>query len=190
MNLIQRFLPDFQFAERHCIDVGAPAAAVLDAALAVNLADDRFIGAFVALREWPARLVGARPKAKPRFGRDDFVLLGRDGDREIAYGLIGQFWRAAYGLVPVASADAFTAYREPGVPKLVMNFTAEPHGDVTRLTTITRVSCPDDASRRRFTPYWWLIRPVSGLIRRRLLARIKMLAEQRAATAGDQPAPP
>ena len=182
MDLIQRFLPDFQFAERHCIDVGAPAAAVLDAALAVNLADDRFIGAFVALREWPARLVGARPKTKPRFGRDDFVLLGRDGDREIAYGLVGQFWRAAYGLVPVTSADGFAAYREPGVPKLVMNFTAEPRDGATRLTTITRVHCPDAASRRRFTPYWWLIRPVSGLIRRRLIVRVKALAEQRAAS--------
>jgi hypothetical protein len=181
MSLLQRFLPEFQFAERHHIDVRAPAGAVLDAALAVDLADDKFIGAFVAVREWPARLVGARPKAAPRFGRNDFVLLGRDGDREIAYGLVGQFWRAAYGLVPVTSADAFAAYREPGLPKLVMNFSAEPHEGGTRLTTITRVHCPDDASRRRFTPYWLLIRPISGLIRRRMLARVKAVAEQQAA---------
>jgi len=42
----------------------------------------------------------------------------------------------------------------------------------TRLLTETRVHCVDAGARRRFTPYWWLIRPVSGLIRRRLLARI------------------
>jgi hypothetical protein len=35
------------------------------------------------------------------------------------------------------------------------------------------VFCPDRASRLRFTPYWLAIRPVSGLIRRRLLAGIE-----------------
>ncbi|MCA4125719.1 hypothetical protein LDY98_05140, partial [Pseudomonas aeruginosa] len=42
----------------------------------------------------------------------------------------------------------------------------------TLLHTETRVFCPDRASRLRFTPYWVAIRPVSGLIRRRLLAGI------------------
>ncbi|SEA49031.1 hypothetical protein [Variovorax sp. YR216] len=38
--------------------------------------------------------------------------------------------------------------------------------------TETRVQCVDRSALRHFTPYWWVIRPVSGLIRRRLLARI------------------
>jgi hypothetical protein len=44
------------------------------------------------------------------------------------------------------------------------------------LHTQTRVFCTDEASLRRFRPYWLLIRPVSGLIRRRLLARIAAAA--------------
>lgn len=33
--------------------------------------------------------------------------------------------------------------------------------------------CNNRASMLRFTPYLWVIRPVSGLIRRRLLTRIR-----------------
>jgi hypothetical protein len=44
------------------------------------------------------------------------------------------------------------------------------------LVTHTRVHCPDEAQRRRFAPYWFAIRPVSGLIRQRLLRRIAQLA--------------
>jgi len=88
-----------------------------------------------------------------------------------------RFWRADNGLLPIADARAFAACAEPGVAKLVMNFSTEPYGSATRLVTCTRVFWADAAARRRFLPYWLLIRPVSGLIRRRLLARIKRAAE-------------
>ena len=43
---------------------------------------------------------------------------------------------------------------------------------VRELTTQTRVHCLDADALRRFTSYWYLIRPVSGLIRRRMLKAI------------------
>ncbi|WP_201742261.1 hypothetical protein [Mangrovicoccus ximenensis] len=43
--------------------------------------------------------------------------------------------------------------------------------------TETRVFCLDRAAERAFAPYWYLIRPVSGLIRRRLLAMAARAAE-------------
>ena len=46
-------------------------------------------------------------------------------------------------------------------------------GGGTWLLTETRVWCTDRAALLRFTPYWYLIRPVSGLIRHRLLARVR-----------------
>ncbi|WP_182419867.1 hypothetical protein [Bartonella sp. HY038] len=45
------------------------------------------------------------------------------------------------------------------------------------LQTKTRVFCPDGESRRRFAPYWYFIRPVSGLIRKRMLKAIKQQSE-------------
>jgi hypothetical protein len=40
------------------------------------------------------------------------------------------------------------------------------------LTTETRVLLTDDGSRRAFRRYWLVIRPFSGVIRRRWLAAI------------------
>jgi hypothetical protein len=101
------------------------------------------------------------------------VLLGRDGDRELAFGLIGKFWQSDYGLATVDSADGFERFDEQGIAKLVLNISTEVVSDGrTKLMTETRVFCNDRKSIARFTPYWRLIRPVSGFIRRRLLARI------------------
>jgi len=183
MSLLQRFLPDFQFSESHDITIQAPPAAVLDAALKVDLSDDPLVATLLKMRGWPGRIRSAfgapmRVDTWNGFGLTNFVPLGRDADREVAFGLIGQFWQSAGGLVAVASPDAFAGYCEPGVAKLVMNFSVEPQGSATRLVTNTRVHCPDAASRRRFTPYWLLIRPASGFIRRRALKRVKALAER------------
>ncbi len=49
----------------------------------------------------------------------------------------------------------------------------------TVITTVSRLVCADDATRRRMALYWGLIRPASGLIRQRLLAQIKRVAEGR-----------
>ncbi len=180
MSLINHHLPRHDFAERHTLRVHAPPGRLLDCAADPSVGDDPFVERCIALRELPARLMArlGRPTALPQraFGLVDFTPLGRDGDREIAFGLAGRFWQADYGLVlwdaaPSSSSCSSTA--AAGCARLVMNITATPLADgATLLATETRVHCPDAASRRRFRPYWWLIRPVSGLIRRRMLRRI------------------
>lgn len=177
MELMERYLPRFQFAEEHSRHVPATPSRVLDAAGRPEVVDDPVARGLIALRELPARLAGrfglmSTLQHRAPFGLADFVALGRDGDRELAFGLAGRFWRADYGLVPVADAGAFAALDPAGMAKLVLHFTAEPEPGGTRLTTRTRICCGDDAARRRFAAYWWLIRPASGLIRRRLLGRV------------------
>jgi hypothetical protein len=49
-------------------------------------------------------------------------------------------------------------------------------------TTETRVYCPDRYSLIMFLPYWLIIRPVSGLLRRRALGAIRKIAESRRAS--------
>ena len=179
MSLLDHYLPSFQFREKHQLSTTAPPAALLDAALLPQVTDDPWMRRFIQMRELPDRLRGALGgrsglQQQPAFGMHNFTPLGRDGDREIAMGLLGRFWQADYGQIPMASAEAFAAFAEPGVAKLVLNFSTEAtDGGHTWLRTETRVFCNDHASLRRFTPYWWLIRPVSGLIRQRLLARIR-----------------
>ncbi|MDM0023155.1 hypothetical protein [Variovorax saccharolyticus] len=180
MQLIETYMPTFQFRERHALIADASPAALLDAALLPGATDDSWAKAFIRLRELPDRLFGSFGASsglaqRAAFGIDDFMYLGREADRELAFGLVGRFWQRDYGLVTLARPEQqFASYFEPGLAKLVLNFSTETlPGGQTRLATETRVHCVDSAALRRFTPYWWLIRPVSGLIRRRLLARIR-----------------
>ena len=179
---LDRWLPDFQFVETHATIVQAPAAACIAAADRFDPSVDRFMNAALALREAPGRLLEAlgRPgalKDRPRFGRQDFQLLENDGEHVLVHGLVGAFWRAGYGLRPLPSPEAFLAFRAPGEARLALSFHTEPQGKATRLVTTTRVHCPDAESLQRFRPYWWLIRPVSGLIRKRILGHIRRAAE-------------
>lgn len=141
---------------------------------------DPLVQRLLQIREAPARLalrLGLRNALadRPRFGLHEFTLLGRQGDREIAYGLIGRFWRGDFGLRPCADGDSFRRFAEPGTARLVLHFSCErgEREDEVRVHTETRVHCPDRRSRLLFTPYWLAIRPVSGLIRRRLLREIQ-----------------
>ena len=175
-TLLDTFLPTYQFSERHAAWVNASPREVLDVIMDYDFTADGLTAALMALRRLPGRVLGkvlphlAMPE---NFTMRTFTPLARDGDREMAAGLVGRFWRLDGGLVPIPDADAFHRYAEPGVPKLIMNFAAEPDGERTRLSTETRVFCPDVLSLIRFTPYWYAIRLGSGLIRRRFLASIR-----------------
>jgi hypothetical protein len=72
------------------------------------------------------------------------------------------------------SAEAWRAFDEPGYVKAVMNFLATEG----TLETETRIKATDPASRARFAPYWRLIRPGSGAIRRAWLRAAKRRAER------------
>jgi hypothetical protein len=188
MSLLEKYLPVYQFAERHSIVVDGAAGAVLDAVQAYDPSADRVSHGMTVLRELPgrglAKLGFAGTSREDTFGMRDFIPLDRDGDKEMAAGLVGRFWRLDYGLVPLPDAAAFTAFAEPGTAKLVVGFLTEPHGDRTRLVTETRVYCPDRRSRLLFTPYWLIIRLASGLIRRRFLQNVKRAMQSRAPSVG------
>ena len=185
MSLLDRYLPVYQFAERHSILVSGSARSILDAIQAYDRSSDRLALRMTALRELPGRLIAklgfAGASRATTFGMSDFIPLDRDGDREMAAGLVGRFWRLNYGLVPLPDAAAFAAFARPGNAKLVIGFLAEPHGDQTRLITETRVYCPDRISLLLFAPYWLVIRLPSGLIRRRFLNTVKQTVESRGA---------
>jgi len=192
MKLIEKYLPVFHFIERHRLLVTAAPVDLLDAVTLAGTIDDPWVSRAVRIRELPGRLLAALGRGnaledRAAFGLNDFTLLGRDSDREIAFGLAGQFWKIDYGLVTVHGPDEFEVLSAIGVPKLELNFSVESAdaGHVW-LCTETRIFCNDRKSFFRFLPYWWMIRPVSGLMRRRLLLRIRNAAD-RCGFAVDKP---
>jgi hypothetical protein len=175
---IDDYLPVYQFKERHEVFVDKTPAALLDVVMDPEVATDPWMRTFIKIREFPARLLdkfgisGALKNQAP-FGIDNFLMLGRNADHEIVFGLLGKFWRPDYGIVSVPSPAEFHGFNQAGVAKLVLNFSAKVMDDGrTKLTTETRIFCNDRQSTIYLTLYWCLIRPISGLIRRRLLDRI------------------
>jgi hypothetical protein len=183
MSLIDEFLPQYQFSGRHQTTVRCRPGELLDIIQNFRPTRDRVGDTAMLVRQWPAKVMhwlAPSRAARPRpFTPANFTPLGRDGDREIVGGLIGKFWRPDFGLEVVNGPAEFLACNPPKTAKLVIGFLADEIGEITRLTTETRVYCPDRYSLIMFTPYWLIIRPVSGLLRRRALATIRRLAEQR-----------
>jgi hypothetical protein len=187
LSLMETFLPHYQFIERHQTEVRCRPGELLDIVQSFEPPPDRLTNILLSARQLPARWLHwvTRSELPPpaRFRATNFSPLGRDGDREIVGGLVGKFWnvwRPDFGLLAINSPAEFLACNPPKTAKLVIGFSAEPIGQATRLTTETRVYCPDRYSLIMFTPYWLLIRPVSGLLRRRALGAIRRIAEHRA----------
>jgi hypothetical protein len=183
---MEKFLPQYQFIEKHQTVVRCRPGELLDIVQSFEPPPDRLTNILLSARQLPARCLhrvtgSQRPPPAP-FAAANFSPLGRDGDREIVGGLVGRFWnvwRPDFGLLAIKSPAEFLSCNPPKTAKLVIGFSAEQIGDATRLTTETRVYCPDRYSLIMFTPYWLVIRPISGLLRRRTLGAIRRIAEQR-----------
>jgi hypothetical protein len=87
---------------------------------------------------------------------------------EVIFGGSGMPWRLRGGLQPFDDV-------RPGGVQMVVSFIARPLPERggSRLTTVTRVHCVDEAAWRAFRRYWRLVGPWSGLIRRRWLAGVR-----------------
>src|SRR5882757_3966169 len=183
MSLLDKFLPRHQFAVRHQATVRCKPGELLDIIQNFQPPKDRVGDTAMLVRQLPARIIhwlvpSRMPPPKP-FTPASFTPLDRNGDKEMVGGLVGRFWRPDFGLSILHGPSEFLACNPPKTAKLVIGFLAEPVGETTRLTIETRVYCPDRYSLIMFTPYWLVIRPVSGLLRRRMLAAISDIAEQR-----------
>jgi hypothetical protein len=107
------------------------------------------------------------------------VLLTEEPGREIVLGVVGRFWQVSSGIHRI-EPEEFVDFDAPGFAKAAWNFVvSERPGGGSTVVTETRVACTDADSRRKFTCYWRLVGPFSGLIRRVLLRGIKRDAESR-----------
>jgi hypothetical protein len=181
-QLLDEFLPDWDFREEHSRRVDAPTAQVRAALLAVTPREIPLSGVMMALRLAPAVIVTRRwPGGMDRpfvellveFG---FVELANE-DEEIVLGAVGRFWRLREETEPLADAEAFSQFKEPGFAKGAMNFRIAEESGGTRLTTETRVQATDNAARRSFRPYWIPVRAIGGVMRLELLRAVARRAQ-------------
>jgi len=180
--LLDRFLPSFQFSERHERSVRATPDRIFEAIRSVTADDIALFRTLTAIRN-PGSLLGKQPEGilNPSHGPvleaarlSGFVQLAEDRGRELVIGTY--VVRPLQGVRP--SPESFAALTLPGYAKAAMNFRVEPGPDgVCRLTTETRVFATDGWTALRFAPYWRVIYPGSSLLRRSWLAAIARRAE-------------
>lgn len=178
MPINNKYLPHYHFIETHSIKIAASQADVMHAVLNYRGDDDAFFKFAIGLRELPIRLLdkitGQHRISKQAFCLDNFTKLEHIEQQELIMGLTGKFWQLNYGQQPILDAASFLAFSESDSAKLTLHFWAEKISDThTQLTTETRVFCIDQKALSNFRPYWYLIRPVSGLIRKRILMKIQ-----------------
>jgi hypothetical protein len=179
--LIDDFLPRYHVNEFHETVVDATPERTYQAIREVNFGRSPPIAALLAIRGLPhifARKVPRSLELNLDFFLDSgFVILAESPPNELVLGVVGMFWRLDSGVLRIDPAD-FVGFDEPGFAKGVFNFTVHRNpGGSSRLTTETRVQATDESARRKFSRYWRIIGPFSGLIRVLMLRMIKRQAE-------------
>lgn len=170
--LIDDYLPDYDFDEKHDIAIEADARRVYEALNEVDFSESAIVRWLLRLRGMTSSGLTLRSLSKSRFKKLD----ERPGN-EMVIGLIGRFWTVFGDLQNIDSAGSFKKFAKPGYAKTAWNFSLAEDRGQTRLATETRIKCLDDASRRSFGRYWFFIEPFSGLIRMEMLKTIKRKAE-------------
>lgn len=169
--LIDEFLPEHDFEERHSIAIAADVPTVYEAAQTVDFGESFIVRMLLKLRGMSADALTLR-----NLSNSKFQILAEQPARELLIGLAGRFW-TPWGDLQDVNADNFKAFDKTGYAKAVWNFSVDADGENTRLTTETRIKCLDESSRRSFGFYWTFIQPFSGLIRMEMLKTIKHKAE-------------
>ena len=167
------FLPQYHFHHTHSITVEAPLAVAYSTVRRIDMCRSRIVRVLFRLRGLPRLACTLDGMQKVRFAS----ILTEEPEREIVLGMVGRFWTRR-GDLRRTDASHFKEFAARGFAKACWDFELRPlDGETTVVRTETRVWCLDPASRRRFTVYWALIGPFSGLVRRQALRVVKRDAE-------------
>ena len=183
--LLDRFMPDYEVAERQHIHVDAPADITFTAACEADLMDSTITRALFRTREV---ILGSQPDTarRPRgllaFTKSiGWGVLADVPDREIVMGAVTQPWNANVVFRPLPP-DQFVAFNEPGYVKIAWTLRADPLGqDRSIFRHETRVTTTDQMARAKFRRYWSFFSPGIKMIRWLLLGPVRAEAERRAA---------
>lgn len=170
-NTLAEALPRSCFSERHSVDIDATRERTWQILSDLRWDDLRVTAPLTLLRSLGRSRWGG---SRRLLDEGPVRLMRLEAPSYAAAGTIGRPWQ----LRPEPGPDAkvlqdLRDFDQPGWLKYGMDFTLEvlPTGR-TRVVTTTLCEPTDESACRRFRPYWLLIRPFSGLIRRDMLHAI------------------
>ena len=172
----EQLLPRYDVSDGVAVVVQADAPRTWDALLEVDLIElgrrrplIGMLGALRALPELVGQLVHGEPPSRaleritlrdmsalPREG-GGWVLLSERSGEEIAFGLVGKFWRPVIDYADISAGD-FAEFSEPGYAKTIYALSLKPLADGagTLLSAVMRTATTDERARRWFRRYWAL----------------------------------
>ena len=168
-KLIDKYLPKYSFNEYHETTINGPIEEVYETAKNFDLSKSHLI-------KWLFKVRGLPTK---RMHLQDFISdIGFSTIEENipVENLIG-FW-ARYKIEPILNPDDFIKNTISARIKVVWNFYLEKlDSNQVRLSTETRVLCITPSAKVTFGLYWMIIKPFSGVIRKKMLRIIKQSSE-------------
>lgn len=165
MTALDPFLPNYDDRAGYSVEVRASADSAVAALLASPCAPDRLVATLLRLRGLETSATVEELLVSIGFG-----VLYR-APTEVVFGAAGRPWTKRGGI------HAFEA-AQPGDLRVVVDMRAVPL-DAGRclLSTETRVQATNETARRAFARYWRVVKPFSGLIRRRWLRAAASVAQ-------------
>lgn len=187
--------PEYDVTEVHSIRIDASALTVFQCIKDILPSEIAPVMRFLVwLRSIPERLAGreriSMSSEEPLLSAmlsGNFVLLAEQAPRELVLGMlipgkIGRVWDSSNLEPQCSNAEEFYTCDRPEYVRVVMNLFVEEAEAAGRVSVRTETRCQglSHSARTNFMPYWRLIRPFSGLIRRVWLRGIKRKAESQA----------
>jgi hypothetical protein len=171
--LIDKYLPQFHYREQHSIKISSDPETISAQVENLDLSSSGVIRFLFWLRGMRTNMLSLRGLTG-----SGFTELEREASKEVVIGLAGQFWKPDGDLQKFEPKE-FVAFDKPDFLKAVWNFHIHQHDlSLCTLSTETRVYCTSERSRKKFSRYWFFVKPFSGLIRMEMLRVIKNAAEQ------------
>lgn len=182
--LIDSFAPSPDASEIHKLEIVASCEAVYRALWTTDLGNSAVVKGLLFLRTLPSFILKSDCHKRARQGitlqtliEAGFGRLAEEPGREIVLGVTGRFWRPTGNTLPFRQED-FVGAVPAGLARAVWNFhVQEINANRTVLSTETRITCGDKASRLKFRAYWLFVRPFSGLIRIVMLRAVRRACE-------------
>lgn len=165
MSLHEKYLPEYDFNEVHSKNVNADEELIFNAISELDAGRSPLIRLLLCLRGMKTNgLSGFQNLHKM-----GFTVLEMNPFREGIAGLVGQFWKPS-GNIQKLTVDEFCAFQREGFLKATWNFRVSTNTNGIRtIETETRIQCFGASAKRKFRPYWFLIKPFSGIIRKEML---------------------
>lgn len=189
--ILDRLMPEFDATriEHRVVDgtLEEAYAAVRHADFVKAWKEKRSVGLLFSLRSVAegvvAQVRGSRPTeveepASLRLAdleaQGEWMLLGEDPPREIAFGVIGRFWGGETFWRNSVDIE-FAGFSEPGFARIGCNFSLRDYADGRTLVSYeARTQATDPDARSAFLRYWRLVSPFVGVVMR---AQLGVVAE-------------